>query len=87
MTLESLDDEVEWKEPPVRERWGRLPLLLGGLLLAVLALYTVAAVWLGDRVPRGTTVAGVAVGGQGGDEARATLGRQLPARRWPPRSC
>lgn len=80
MTLESLYDEVEWKEPPVRERWGHLPLLLGGLLLAVLALYTVAAVWLGDRVPRGTTVAGVAVGGQGGDEARATLGRQLPAK-------
>ncbi len=80
MTLESLDDEVEWKEPPVRRRWGHLPLLLGGLLLAVLALYTVAAVWLGDRVPRGATVAGVAVGGQGGDEARATLGRQLPAK-------
>ncbi len=46
----------------------------------MLALYTVAAVWLGDRVPRGTTVAGVAVGGQGGDEARATLGRQLRAK-------
>jgi vancomycin resistance protein YoaR len=80
MSLESLYGEVAWKEPPVRERWGHLPLLLGGLLLAVLALYTVAAVWLGDRVPHGTTVAGVAVGGQGGDEARATLGLQMPAK-------
>jgi vancomycin resistance protein YoaR len=80
MTLESLYDEVEWQEPPVRERWRHWPLLVGGVLLALLALYTVAAVWLGDRVPRGTTVAGVAVGGQEGDEARATLDRQLAAR-------
>jgi len=37
------------------------------------AAYVAAAVVLGDRVPRGTTVAGVAVGGQDANQARATL--------------
>ena len=76
MTLDSLYDEVAWEEPPAPRR-GRWPLVLGVVLLGVLALYAGAAAWFGDRVPRGTTVAGVAVGGQGADEARATLTRQL----------
>ena len=76
MTLDSLYDEVAWEEPPAPRR-GRWPLVLGVVLLGVLALYAGAAAWFGDRVPRSTTVAGVAVGGQGADEARATLTRQL----------
>ena len=71
MTLETLADEVDWDEtPPGPRRW---PFVVAGALLAVVAVYAVAAVWLGDRVPRGTTVSGVAVGGQGADEATATL--------------
>ena len=78
MTLDELRDEVEWEEPTSgRPRW---PLLVAGAVLALLAAYVVAAAVLGDRVPRGTTVSGVAVGGQGAAEARATLTRALGAR-------
>jgi vancomycin resistance protein YoaR len=76
MTLDSLYDEVDWEEPPAPRR-GRWPLVVGGVLLGLLALYAGAAAFFGDRVPRGTTVAGVAVGGQGADQARATLTEQL----------
>lgn len=76
MTLDSLYDEVAWEEPtpPRRSRW---PLALGAVLLGVLAVYAATAAYVGDRVPRGTTVAGVAVGGQSADAARATLTDQL----------
>ncbi|HET6967370.1 MAG TPA: VanW family protein [Ornithinibacter sp.] len=77
MTLDSLYDEVAWEEPsppPGRSRW---PLVLGAVLLGLLAVYAVVAAYVGDRVPRGTTVAGVDVGGQGADAARATLTEQL----------
>ena len=76
MTLDSLYDEVDWEEPPPpgRRRW---PLVLGAVLLGLLSVYAVAAAFLGDRVPRGTTVAGIAVGGQDADAARATLAGQL----------
>ena len=46
---------------------------MAGALLAFLAVYVAAAAWFGDRVPRGTTVSGVAVGGQSADDATATL--------------
>ena len=71
MSLDALTDEVDWEErPPERPRW---PLVVAGALLAFLAVYVAAAAWFGDRVPRGTTVSGVAVGGQSGDDATATL--------------
>ena len=71
MSLDTLYDEADWDEtPPGPRRW---PLVAAAVLLAVVAVYVVAAVWLGDRVPRGTTVSGVAVGGQSGDDATATL--------------
>ena len=63
-----------------RVRLRMLPALVAGAVLALLAAYVVAAAVLGDRVPRGTTVSGVAVGGQGAAEARATLTRALGAR-------
>jgi len=53
--------------------------VVAAVLLAVVAVYVVAAVWLGDRVPRGTTVSGVAVGGQGAGEATDTLDAALGA--------
>jgi vancomycin resistance protein YoaR len=72
MTHPILDDHGhDLAEPtPPRRRW---PLAVGAALLAAVAAYVAAAVVLGDRVPRGTTVAGVAVGGQDADQARATL--------------
>ena len=77
MTLDSLYDEVAWEDPPPppgRRRW---PLVLGAVLLGLLAVYAVVAAYVGDRVPRGTTVAGVDVGGQSAEAARATLTEQL----------
>ena len=70
--LQSLYDHTEWEEPSLgsRRRW---PLVVGAVGLALLVLYVVAAVWLGGRVPGGTTVAGVDVGGMTREGARATL--------------
>ena len=77
--LQSLYDHTEWEEPAPggRRRW---PLVVGAVVLALLALYAVAAVWLGGRVPGGTTVAGVDVGGMSRDSARATLTQSLGER-------
>ena len=78
MSLDTLRDEVDWDEtPPGPRRW---PLVAAAVLLAVVAVYVVAAVWLGDRVPRGTTVSGVEVGGQGAGEATDTLDAALGAK-------
>jgi vancomycin resistance protein YoaR len=71
MSLDTLTDEVDWEErPPARRRW---PLVVAGALLAFVAVYVVAAAWFGDRVPRGTTVSGVDVGGRTEGDATATL--------------
>ena len=75
MRLETLPDEAAPEEPSPRRR--RLPFLVAGVLLALAAVYVVAAAWLGDRVPRGTTVSGVAVGGQSGDQASAPSPRRF----------
>ena len=78
MNLDTLTDDVEWEElAPQRRRW---PLVVAGAVLALGVVYLAAAAWFGDRVPRGTTVAGVAVGGQGADEAAATLTTTLGAK-------
>ncbi|MGG5261041.1 VanW family protein [Phycicoccus avicenniae] len=71
----SWEEEPAWDDPaPGPRRW---PFVLLGVLVVAGALYAGAAAWAGDRVPRGTTVAGVDVGGQGAGEARATLQRAL----------
>ncbi len=75
MTFDTPTDEVAPQEPSRGRR--RRAFVVAGVLLAVAALYVVAAAWLGDRVPRGTTVAGVAVGGQSGAQASATLAAAL----------
>ncbi|MBD3783330.1 MAG: VanW family protein [Micrococcales bacterium] len=79
MTQDLLDhsgwEEPSWEEPaPGPRRW---PLHLLGLLVLLGALYVGAAAWAADRVPRGTTVAGVDIGGQSAARARATLTRAL----------
>ena len=75
MTLRTLPDEVAPEEPSSARP--RRPIVVAGVLLALAAVYVVAAAWLGDRVPRGTTVSGVAVGGQSGDQASTTLAAAL----------
>ncbi|MBT9254009.1 VanW family protein [Phycicoccus sp. MAQZ13P-2] len=68
-------DEPAWEDPaPGRRRW---PFVVGGVLALAAVLYGATAAWAGDRVARGTTVAGVDVGGQDAAAARATLDRRL----------
>ncbi|WP_299440688.1 VanW family protein [uncultured Phycicoccus sp.] len=81
--MTDLLEHARWEEPswedrvPGPRRWPWV--LLGGLALLGV-LYAGAAWWFGERVPRGTTVAGVAVGGQSAAAAEATLTRELAAR-------
>ena len=69
--LDTTWDDPTWEDgTPGRRRW---PLVVVGFLLVLGLAYVGAAWWFGDRVPRGTTVAGVDVGGQTRDAAAATL--------------
>lgn len=81
--MTDLLDQARWEEPswedraPGPRRW---PYVLLGALALLGLLYVGAAWWFGERVPRGTTVAGIAVGGQSAGAAQATLTRELAAR-------
>lgn len=72
----------ESSPPPPRERaGGRVVLLvLMGLVFLLGVVWTAAYFLAGDRVPRGTTVAGVRIGGQTPGEAETTLRRGLADR-------
>src|SRR6476469_9075454 len=61
-----------------RRRWPWF--VLGGLLVVVVGLYVAAYALIGDRVPHGTQVASVDIGGLSPDQARATLDRELATR-------
>jgi vancomycin resistance protein YoaR len=65
--------------PPAPERrTGRIvALAVGGVLIVMLGVYTMLVFSLGDRVPRGTTVAGVQLGGLSQAAAEARLREQL----------
>lgn len=65
-----------------RDALGAKPVLVALGAVAVLAggAYAAAGALASDRVPRGTTVAGVAVGGQTPEEARRTLSEALADR-------
>jgi vancomycin resistance protein YoaR len=59
-------------------RTGRIvALAAGGVMLVMLGVYTSLVFSLGDRVPRGTTVAGVEIGGLSRDAAEARLRQRL----------
>src|SRR5690625_3553446 len=47
------------------------------VLVVLLAAYVIAAWALGDRVPRGTTVAGVTIGSMAAPDAKAALNEAL----------
>jgi vancomycin resistance protein YoaR len=64
--------------PAARPASPRRALLVAGAVTGVVvALYLAAYVLVGPGVPRGTTVLGVAIGGQSRAEATATLEREL----------
>ncbi|GIL37534.1 VanW family protein [Phycicoccus sp. DTK01] len=68
-------EEPAWEDPaPGRRRW---PYVVGGAIVLLAVVYGATAAWAADRVARGTTVAGVEVGGQSAAQARATLARAL----------
>ena len=76
----TVDRDTElWREPEQREKAGGKAVLFLLLVLAALAggAYVAAYLAAGDKVPRGTTVAGVAVGGHTQDDAVALLEREL----------
>ncbi|WP_051551422.1 VanW family protein [Nocardioides sp. URHA0020] len=70
------------KRPSDRESAGGkvVVLLIGGLLLLAGGAYAAAYVAAGDKVPRGTTVAGVAIGGKTPAQAEEALRSGLEGR-------
>ncbi len=67
-------------EAPRRRRWPRVLLTVVGVLVVLAGGYVGAAWALGDRVPRGTTVAGVELGGLDADAAVSALRDGLAGR-------
>ncbi len=57
-----------------------LAVTAGGLVVVVLLGYVAAFAWVGGGIPRGTTVAGVDIGGMSDDEAVQTLNDELSDR-------
>ncbi|MEO8106566.1 MAG: VanW family protein [Actinomycetes bacterium] len=57
-----------------------LALTAGGLVVVLLLAYVAAFTWVGGGIPRGTTVAGVAIGGLSDTEAVQTLDDELSDR-------
>ncbi|WP_448059415.1 VanW family protein [Cellulomonas hominis] len=62
-----------FEEEHVRRRWPRVLLTVASVVVVLGGAYVGAAYLLADRVPRGTTVAGVEIGGLGSDAAAAAL--------------
>jgi vancomycin resistance protein YoaR len=70
--------EEQWSpldefEPERPRRWLRPTLVVGGVLVVLAGAYVGASFALADRVPRGTTVAGVEIGGMSAARAEQAL--------------
>jgi vancomycin resistance protein YoaR len=63
----------EFEEDGRRRRWLRPTLVVAGVLVVLAGGYVGAAYALADRVPRGTTVAGVDIGGKSTADAEKAL--------------
>ncbi len=69
--------EPTWEDGTPQRRWW--PFVLLGVLVALGLGYVGAAWWFGEQVPRGTTVAGVDIGGMSREEAGDALATGLAA--------
>ena len=65
--------DVFESEPTRNRRWWRPVLIVAGVLVVLGGAYVGGAYALADRVPRGTTVAGIEVGGMSAADARTAL--------------
>ncbi|MEV7973244.1 VanW family protein [Cellulomonas sp. NPDC089187] len=72
--------DVFESEPTGQRRWWRPVLIVAGVLVVLGGAYVGGAYALADRVPRGTTVAGIEVGGMTADDARTALSDGLSER-------
>ncbi|MBU5424682.1 VanW family protein [Cellulomonas hominis] len=72
-TAEPWSPLEEFDEDRPRRRWLRVTLIVLAVLVVLGGAYVGAAYALADRVPRGTTVAGVAVGGMTSADAEQAL--------------
>ncbi|WP_263118088.1 VanW family protein [Cellulomonas sp. RIT-PI-Y] len=72
--------DVFESEPTRNRRWWRPVLIVAGVLVVLGGAYVGGAYALADRVPRGTTVAGIEVGGMSAADARTALTDGLAAR-------
>ncbi|MFB9954619.1 VanW family protein [Cellulomonas denverensis] len=68
------------EEPAGKRRWWRPVLIVAGVLVVLGGAYVGGAYALADRVPRGTTVAGIEVGGMSAQDARTALTEGLAER-------
>ncbi|MGL5850368.1 MAG: VanW family protein, partial [Phycicoccus sp.] len=84
MSQEFVEERSSWDGEaavPWHERKSFIGGLAGvGMLLVVVGTYLAAAQWSGERIPRGTTVAGVEVGGLSAGAARERLDARLADR-------
>ena len=69
----------EFEAEPVERRWPRRLLIGAGVLVVLVGGYVGACYATADRVPRGTSVAGVDVGGLSSADAVDRLGTELAA--------
>ncbi|WP_169164696.1 VanW family protein [Cellulomonas taurus] len=72
--------DVFESEPDRKRRWWRPVLIVAGVVVVLAGAYVGGAYALAERVPRGTTVAGIEVGGMSADDARAALTEGLAER-------
>jgi vancomycin resistance protein YoaR len=67
----------QFEAEPEHRRWPRTLAIVAGALVVLGGAYVGASYALGDKVPRGTTVAGVDIGGLASDAAVARLHDQI----------
>jgi len=75
-TATDLAEQMPDPSQPSRPRW---PWVVGGVVGAIAVVYLALVAGTGDGLPRGTTVAGVEVGGMSEAQAVATLQKSLKA--------
>ncbi|MGL4176327.1 MAG: VanW family protein [Dermatophilaceae bacterium] len=79
-----VEDRSSWDDEttaPWHERWSFIGALAAvGVLLVAVGTYLAAAQWSGERIPRGTTVAGIEVGGLSAGSARELIAIRLADR-------